>query len=188
MNRETLSQTIKTHTVIAALKNDEGLKKCTECNCAVVFILYGNINNIAKIVNTVHNAKKHAFVHLDLIEGLAAKEAAVDYIAKNTCACGIISTKPNLIKYAKSLGLITVQRFFMLDSLAIENVLRTDKNSNADFIEILPGLMPKIIKKINTQTKHEIIAGGLISEEEDIKTALSAGALGVSCTCEALWG
>ncbi len=187
MTEKTILESIKQTPVIAAIKNDNGLLKCKKSKSTVAFILYGNINNISDIVTKAKNANKLAFVHIDLIEGLSSKEAAVDYIKQNTDAIGIISTKANLIKYAKSLGFITVQRFFILDSLAIENVLRNDKQSHADFIEILPGLMPKIIKKLSHKLKHPIIAGGLISDEDDVKTALNAGALGVSTTCEDMW-
>ncbi len=187
MKADELREKLKKSPVIAAIKNADGLSKCAKCECAVCFILYGNINNISEIVETVQNSGKAAFVHLDLIEGLSSKEAAVDFIAKNTKADGVLSTKAPLIKYAKNSGLLTVQRYFILDSLALENVLRNDRQSNADFIEILPGLMPKIINKLSNQMKHPIIAGGLINEKQDVKIALNSGALGVSSTCENIW-
>ena len=36
--------------VIAAIKDDAGLKRCLDTECQVVFILYGNICNIKDIV------------------------------------------------------------------------------------------------------------------------------------------
>ncbi len=187
MKATEMQEILKKAPIIAAIKNDEGLAKCKKCKCSVCFILYGNINNIGEIIDKVNSAGKSAFVHLDLIEGLSSKEAAVDFIAKNTKAIGVISTKSALIKYAKSVGLLTVQRYFILDSLALENVLKNDRQSNADFIEVLPGLMPKVIKKLSLQMKHPIIAGGLISDKQDVTTALSAGAFCVSSTCKDVW-
>ena len=173
--------------VVAAVKSEEGLVQCLSCECRIVFILYGNLNTVPQLVQRTKDAGKTVFVHMDLIEGLSAKEAAVDYIAKQTAADGIISTKAPLLRYAKSLGLATVQRFFVLDSMALENIRRADSQNQADFIEILPGLMPKIIRTLTAQLTRPIIAGGLISDKEDIVTALSSGAVAVSSTNPAVW-
>jgi glycerol uptake operon antiterminator len=51
-----------------------------------------------------------------------------------------------------------------------------------DAIEILPGVMPKIINKIAAISKIPIIAGGLISDKEDVRLALEAGAISVSAS------
>ena len=56
-----------------------------------------------------------------------------------------------------------------------------------DTLEILPGLMPGIIRRLCATVPVPIIAGGLLSEKSDIVSALSAGAMAVSTTNEALW-
>ena len=187
MNQIELFQSLEDSPVIAAVKNDQGLQRCLSCESKVVFVLYGSINTIAEIVLRLKEAKKSVFVHIDLLDGLSAREAAVEYLIQNTCIDGIISTKPALIRYARSRGLLTVQRFFVLDSLALENIRKTDQPDSADLVEILPGLMPKIIKKLNCEIKKPIIAGGLISDKEDIVTALNAGAIAISSTNQDVW-
>ena len=52
---------------------------------------------------------------------------------------------------------------------------------------VLPGLMPKIIRKICVSTGKPVIAGGLISDKEDVTGALGAGAIAVSSTNPAVW-
>lgn len=54
-------------------------------------------------------------------------------------------------------------------------------------MEILPGLMPKIIRKIEKTIKIPIITGGLIEDKEDIINALAGGAIGISTTNSKLW-
>lgn len=173
--------------VVAAVKNHEGLEKSLCSDSGIVFVLYGDINSIPEITRRIQAAGKFAFVHIDLLDGLSAREAAVDYIRRSTPAAGIISTKPALIRYAKSLGFVTVQRFFVLDSLALENVRRADSQDAADFVEILPGLMPKIIRRLADEIHKPIIAGGLISDKEDVVTALGAGAVAISSTNTGVW-
>lgn len=174
--------------VIAAIKDEEGLKAC--CRCAdirVVFILYGDICSIKRIVDQVKAADKIAMVHVDLIGGLSGKEIAVDFIRYETKADGIISTKPALIKRGKDLQLATTLRVFVLDSMAFENIQKQMSIARPDMIEILPGLMPKIIRRISRLVKIPVIAGGLISEKEDVVSALAAGATAVSSTNPRVW-
>ena len=126
--------------VIAAVKNDEGLDRALSSGCTVVFLLYGTILNIGELVRRVKEAGKLAFIHIDLIEGMSARDISAEYIASRTEADGVISTHPNLIRRARELGLLTIQRFFMLDSLSFANVLR--QSSNADVVDVLPGAIP----------------------------------------------
>ena len=115
--------------VIAAVKDDDGLKKCLETDSSIVFILYGDICNIPQIVETVKSAGKIAMVHVDLIHGLSPKEIAIDFIHQYTKADGIISTKALLIKRASELGLYTIHRFFVIDSMASRFFLRLCQKS-----------------------------------------------------------
>lgn len=182
-----LFQSLDDQPIITAIKNPQGLKNCISCEGKVVFVLYGTINNIPNIIETLKDAGKIVFVHIDLIEGLSPREAAVDYLWQNTKADGIISTKPTLIRSAKACGFLTVQRFFVLDSLALESIRKTDTPDSADLIEILPGLMPKIISMLTHELNKPIIAGGLISTKEDVITALGAGATAISSTNQDIW-
>lgn len=173
--------------IIAAIKDDEGLKKCKDSDSSVIFILYGDICSIADIVDEVKSSGKIAMVHLDLITGLSAKEIAVDFIKKYTKADGIITTKPTLIKRAKELSLYTILRLFVIDSMAYENIERQLKAAKPDLIEILPALMPKVVKRICGMSATPVIAGGLVSEKEDILELLDAGVISVSSTNPDIW-
>ena len=172
--------------MIAAVKDEDGLEKCLKSESQIIFILFGDLVSIADIVSRVKSAGKLAMVHVDLIDGLASRDVAVDFIAKNTCADGIISTKPNIVHRAKACGLLTVQRFFLLDSIAMNNITR-QHSPNCDAIEILPGLMPKVIKKLVGVINKPVIAGGLITDKEDIVNALSAGAIAISSSNHDTW-
>lgn len=179
---------VEANPVIAAIKDKDGLEKCCHLqDIKVIFILYGDICNITTIVGQVKSAGKLAIVHVDLIAGLGTKEIAVDFIRQQTGADGIISTKPSMIRRAKELGLYTVMRFFILDSLSFESIEKQLAIVNPDFIEILPGVMPKIIRKVCKRVKTQVIAGGLITDKEDIMAALDAGAISVSSTNQKVW-
>ena len=187
MNREEIKAILQKNKFICAVKDEDGLNECLRSDCKVVFVLFGNVLNICEIVKKVKDAQKTVFVHIDLIEGLSAKEVAVEFIANNTGADGIISTKQALIKSASSHGLLTVQRFFLIDSLALDNLKKQIKNENMDIIEVLPACSTKIISKIVELTDIPLIASGMIQDQEDVLQALSAGASAVSGTKMDFW-
>lgn len=173
--------------VIAAVKDEDGLRECLKTDCGIVFVLYGDIMNIASIVDQIKENGKLAMVHLDLIAGLGSKEISVDFICSATRADGIISTKPALIRRANELKLHTVMRFFVIDSMAVENIHRQCEQARPDCIEILPGVMPKIVRRIVQSVRQPVIAGGLITDKEDVMSALDAGAVSISTTKRELW-
>ena len=151
--------------VIAAIKDDAGLKRCLDTECQVVFILYGNICNIKDIVAELKAHGKCAMVHADLVQGLGSKEVAIDFIKEQTGADGIISTKPMLVRRAQELKMFGILRAFIIDSMAVANTQKMLDTFRPDMIEIMPGVIPKIIKNLRGITDIPLIAGGLISEE-----------------------
>lgn len=190
MGREFLDK-IEASPIIAAVKDDNELQRCLDTDVEVVFILYGDVCSIPDIVARVKDGGRTAMVHLDLIAGLAQKEEAVDYIHCRTRADGIITTRANLIRRAKSLGLATVLRFFILDSLALQNIekqAQAHHSAQPDVIEILPGaIVPKVIRLICGMSRVPVIAGGLIHDREDVMNALRNGAVAISTSTADVW-
>ena len=140
MGREFV-EAIEAAPIVAAVKDDNGLEMCLKSDIDAVFILYGDICTISDIVARVKDAGKIAMVHMDLINGLSSKDISTDFIRKYTRADGIITTKGNLITHAKEIGLATVLRYFVLDSMALINIEKQShhsRESQPDMIEILP--------------------------------------------------
>lgn len=175
--------------VIAAVKDEAGLHRALASDVQVVFVLFGTVCSVSSLVSSIKDAGRVAMVHVDLVAGLSnSQEVAVDFIREHTAADGIISTRQPFIRRARERGLLSIQRFFVLDSLSLDNIRRPrDRCAEPDLIEILPGLMPKIIRRVVRDAAQPVIAGGLITDKEDVMAALSAGALAVSSTNESVW-
>ena len=183
MNKDAFLKALKNSPMIAAAKDESGLDACLETSCDVVVVLFGNILDITGIVQKITDTGRIAIVHLDLIDGLSVTASAVDYIKSRTLAAGVISTKSVIIKRAKQMGLIAIQRFFLLDSLALSNISKQIRQNNPDFIEVIPGAMPKIIREVTSSlVGTPLITGGLIRDTSDALNALEAGAIAVSVT------
>ena len=173
--------------IIAAVKNSDDFKKILKTDIKIVFILYGDLCSIAPIIEKIKAADKIAMVHIDLIVGLSTKEVAVDFIKQNTKADGIISTKLSIINRAIKLQMYTVYRIFVIDSMALETLKNQERLIKADLIEILPGAMPQVVKKVTALTRVPIIAGGLITSKKEVIESLEAGATSISTSNYDVW-
>ena len=122
----TMLELLEESPIIAAIKSWEGLEKSLKSECKVVFVLFGTICDIDQIVARIKDAGKVAIVHVDMIQGLSTKRVAIDFIAHNTRADGIISTKNTLVERAKEMGLYAIQRTFCCGFDRTR--LKTDRN------------------------------------------------------------
>ena len=187
-----LRDLLESNPIIASIKSGDDLEAVLKSQCQIVFILYGNLCNIAGIVSTLKDAGKLVFVHADLLEGVSSKEVVVQFLSETTGADGIISAKNNLLKAAKATGMYTVHRFFLIDSMSLANLTKQVINSDADCVEIMPGYGPKGIRWVLRDMEDQnldkpLIASGLVCTKEDVTNALAAGASAISTPCTSVW-
>lgn len=184
---------LEANPIIAAVKDDEGVGRAVQTDCEIIFVLYGDICTIPAIVERIKDAGKIAMVHVDLIAGLNnSREIALDFLKTNTRADGIITTKASLIPHARELGFYTVLRYFVIDSMALVNIEKQGTHAHGqavpDVIEILPGIvLPKVIRQVKKASRVPVLAGGLITDREDVMNALSNGVLAISTTNQEVW-
>lgn len=175
---------LESNPVIPAVRGDK-FHKAINSPCDVIFCLGESLLSVKEHIKLAHSVGKKLFVHIDLAEGIGKDAAGVKYLASVGCD-GIISTKAQIIKNANKEGMLTVQRFFILDSQGLESTKELLSSSNPSAIEIMPGVISKTVSKF-AASSIPVIAGGLIETKEEITSALSAGALAVSTGKESLW-
>jgi glycerol uptake operon antiterminator len=181
-----IRRVLEDNPIITAVKDDNELEAALNSESKVIFVLYGNIIDIANVSKKIADNNKIGFAHIDLIEGLSNRDIAVKFIKQKTSFQGIVTTKSSLIKMAKELGLYTVFRIFIFDSLSLNNAKRHISNE-CDAMEILPGVIPKVIKSLSLKYQKPIIVGGLVETKEEILEALRAGATCISTTDQKIW-
>ncbi|HYE83742.1 MAG TPA: glycerol-3-phosphate responsive antiterminator [Clostridia bacterium] len=173
--------------IIAAINDLNNIDIAIKSPCNVVFLLKGDISNIKSIVERFEAANKCVLVHIDLIEGFSKDAVSLKYFHDNIKPDGIITTKSNLIKIAKNNGIFIIQRLFALDSLSLASGVESLHSTKPDAVEILPGIIPKVIKEVHAGTRIPVIAGGLIRDKEDVIGSLNAGAVGISTSIKEIW-
>lgn len=186
MRKEFFTQ-IYENPIISALMDKEKVEIALNSPCKIVFLLDTDLLTLEATVKRFHDKGKLVYLHIDLVAGLSRDTIALKYVLKNIKPDGIISTKSSIIKTAKELNIFSIQRLFLLDSMALHTGIKSIQNIRPDAVEILPGVMPKIIKELGEKTNIPIIAGGLIRDKEDVINCLNAGAIGISTSKEEVW-
>ena len=180
-------QSLHENPVIAAIRDRELLPQAVQSPTSFVFLLSADIMTLDEDMKMLEAAGKQVFIHMDLISGLGRDAAGIRFLKRNWHPAGVISTQQHLVKAGQDEGLLTVQRIFLMDHYAITTGLRLVRAARADFIELLPGVIPKAIQKVHEQIQQPIIAGGMIAEKSEVMQALQAGALAVSTGTSSLW-
>lgn len=177
----------ETHPIIAAIRDEEGIDVALHSPVSVIFLLNATLSNLKNRIKQIKDYNKLVFVHLEMVSGLSKDQAALEFLKTEINPAGIITTKPNLVQPAQNFGLLTIQRLFILDSLSIQTGLKMVQANHPDFIEVMPGIIPKVIPDIKAHTHTPIIAGGMVSTKEEIIELLKVGAVAVSTSRKELW-
>lgn len=181
-----IDRLLEENPVICAVKNEEQLYEAVNSSIKLIFVLFGDITNIKKIGEFISNHNKIGILHVDLVEGLSNKDIVIKFLKEETKFKGIISTKSQMIKGAKNHGLIAIQRVFVYDTISLSNV-KIHMIKECDAIEVLPGVIPKVITIISNSSKKPIISGGLIEMKSEVIQALNSGATCVSTSKKEIW-
>ncbi len=148
-----------------------------------------NLIQLFEWVPIVKKQGRKVFVHTDMIYGLGKHIEAVEFLNSECNIDGIVSTVNNLVVKAKQLGLISVRRIFLIDTLSLERNIQSINKYCPDYIEVLPAIAPGIGKYIRDSISPDIkmMAGGLIRTQEDIDKCIESGFTLVSVGNEKLW-
>lgn len=172
--------------VAATVRTEEDFQIALQSKVDVIFWLYSCIMTMEEHVEQCHRVNKKIFIHMDFSEGVGKDRAGLEFL-KNLGVDGILTTKTNMIRTARELGLITVQRFFIVDSRSVDTAVESIRIAKPDVVEIMPGVVAKKIREFAQKVSNEILAGGLIEFKEDVDCAIEAGATAVSTADRELW-
>lgn len=179
-----MNESLELSPIIAAV-HEELFDEALESPAELIFLLEGNVMTVGEKIIKAHEKGKSIFIHIDLMKGIGKDKCGVEFLA-NLKADGIISTRVSLIKNAREIGILSVQRYFALDSQGLDSIKEMISAAKPDFIEIMPGVIEKVISRF-AKDKIPVIAGGLIETKAEVTAALSCGAIAVSTGKKGLW-
>ena len=158
-----------------------------ESNYESIIILDVHLSQLKKVGTLAKAHKKKLFIHLDLVQGLQADKSGVEFACSECSPYGIVSTKPTVIIAAKQRGIVTIQRVFLLDSHSFKKSCTLLTKTNPDYIELLPGISTKLIRKFKEVMEIPVLAGGFIETMEEVEAAIEAGAAAITTSRKELW-
>lgn len=175
--------------IIAAVRSRSETAAALASGVDNLFFMGGSVSEAIESVRECADAGKGAFLHLDLIRGLSSSDKeTLQFVREYIGADGIITPKSHLIKEAGKTGLYAILHLFVLDSLALENGLKLAKATSPDAIELMPGLMSKVIARFADELPDiPVIASGLIQSVEEAAASIHAGATALSVSEKSLW-
>jgi glycerol uptake operon antiterminator len=185
---ESLRFALQKSPIIPATRTVETVSAAVLSPSSIIFIMCGSPASIDSLIWRVKGKGKLPIVNLDLLPGLARDLHAVEFLAE-AGAAGVISTHQDVLRAARSLGLIAVQRTFAIDSAALSSCLRRLQDFVPDILELLPAFAgPIVLPKLRSAFPELLVIGcGLITSLKQAEELLQQGMISVSVCNPSLW-
>ena len=159
--------------VIPAVNDFPQLRAFLKSPYSRCVLMHWKLGDLDTVFSSLAAQNKTALVHCDLISGLSADAAGVEFLARKYSPEGMISTKAVAVAAAKELGVTAVQRVFLIDSAALARTAASVSRTGPDYVEFLPAPCPDIFPRLKETFGVPLIAGGLISSAADAEKILS---------------
>lgn len=173
--------------VIAAVRDVNRIREAVESRIQTIFLMTGDIFSIEECVEITRSHKKSIILHVDLIKGVANDKEGIRYLARRVKPDGVVTTKSQIVRAVKKEGLYAIQHFFLIDTHAFQTGIRNIQESEPHAIEVMPGLMPRVIRDLASVVSIPIVAGGMVKTREEVHEAIQSGATSVVIGDPSLW-
>lgn len=173
--------------VIAALRRPTDTEAAIAGRPDSVFLMFGGVKGCGDTVSRLKDAGKSVYIHIDLIKGLSSDKEAVEFLADKARPAGIVTTKGHLIKEIRKAGMKAVHQLFMIDTQAFGTAIKSVRDSSPDIVEIMPALMPRVMREWKAEVDLPLVAAGLVRSRDEIALLLEAGCDAVAVGDPRLW-
>jgi glycerol-3-phosphate responsive antiterminator len=118
-------------------------------------------------------------VDLDTVEGLAADDTALEFLARRLHVSIVVTKRPHLAARAAELGCLSLLHVHCLDSTGLDRALATHPGPPVG-TALSPGpVLVHVPEPRRRELPRPLLAYGLLRRWEDAEVALAAGADGV---------
>src|SRR5699024_8474349 len=136
---------MKLQGILPAVREMKDFEKLLSSDYDTIIFLESRLTQIKSLVTYSRRSKKKVLVHADLIQGLKTDDYGLEFIFREIKPDGIISTRGNVVTLAKQHKMVAIQRMFAVDSQALGNTIQIINRTKPDYIEVMPGIIPKMI-------------------------------------------
>jgi glycerol uptake operon antiterminator len=185
---EPISSLLQRSRIIPAIRGPEYIKAALASPSVIVWLLYGTPLTLPEIVRQVRSAGKLPVANLDLLTGFAQDADGIELLAAEGVA-GVVSTRQSALRAARAQGIIAVQRTFIVDSIAVNNIIRALQHFLPDAVELLPAAAAQFcVSTLRTaQPQLPIIATGLVTTMRQVDDLIRCGVSSAATSDVSLW-
>ncbi|MDD3712849.1 MAG: glycerol-3-phosphate responsive antiterminator [Candidatus Izemoplasmatales bacterium] len=173
--------------VIPAISNHKKLKEFLETDLVFGILMNFQLAQLEDLVRQMKAKNKKVLIHSELIKGLASDEYGAIYLIQVLNVDGIISSKPKVIEVCKKRGILGIYRFFIKDTISLEQSLDIGRRLRPDYVEILPAACFDLIGDIKKDLNAKVLMGGLIQDEAQANNCFNHGAIAITTSKSELW-
>lgn len=178
---------IQVQKIIPAISNHQNLKRFLELPLTYGILMNFQLAQLEDLVLAMKARGKKVLIHAELIKGLSTDEYGAIYLIQKLKVDGIISSKPKVIELCKKRGVIGIFRFFLKDTMSLEQSIELTRKVSPDYLEVLPATAVDIIDYLREKISQPILLGGLIQNEAQIRKCIAHHAVAVTTSNPDFW-
>lgn len=184
--QERIGVALESRPVIAAAAF-ENAKDAVHSQAGVVLLMKSTVSQLISEDFQKLSEQKPLLIHYDFLSGLDASHDALEFLKHNVDPAGIVSTKGNVIRAARKVGIPAILRVFLIDLTSFFRTIDGVHENDPDAIEIMPAIAPQIVERFREYLSVPIVLGGLLTSHEEMSSAFAHGANAVSVGAPRLW-
>ena len=175
--------------IIPSIRDIRYLKYALSLDCDIVQPSGAHIGNLKTLSDMCHKAGKKVLVNHELVGGLGSDRTAFQMLKNLYRVDWLIGSSVSKIHMYQNLGMRTIFKIALVDSIAVENAMRALKDIRIDAIELRPyyhamEYLP-VFRKI---FDGDFYIAGFVNSREKLLASKEAGFKGAMTSTRDLWG
>lgn len=176
-------------TVIPSVRRLRDLGAAIAAPSEYVLLSEVHIGNLQTLASQCIAKGKQVLVQADLIGGFRADRDGIKLLRNMFNVAGVLSQNTYVVAAAKKASMLAIQRVFVMDSRSLDRAASAWNEARPDGIEVLPGAMAQRHYKFfqPLATDSALIAGGMITTEEETNELFDVGYNAITASATHLW-
>jgi hypothetical protein len=179
----------RTFVLIPSVRDIRNLDKALKLERGEILLsTVSHIGNLAELTTLCHKNGKEVVVNHELIGGLGTDTIAFEMLKKAYKVDAVIGSNVYQVSRAKAVGLKTIWRIALLDSLSLEMAFRSIEVTKPDAIELRPAICAyEFLDAFRKVFSGKIFASGFVSRADFAQRLYQRGFDGIMTSSQTMW-
>lgn len=174
--------------IIPSVREIKYLKYALSLNNPCIQLTGAHIGNLQQLTNTCHHAGKRVIVNHELVNGLGNDKVAFQLLKQLYHVDGIIGSSVTKLHMMKNLKIKIIYRITLMDSISVDNALKSIDEVKFDAIELRPYYHAlEFLPKFKEKYQGDYYIAGFVNTKEKLLASKEAGFKGAMTSTRDLW-